>query len=164
MKLITLVMVFFSLGSFASEPTVVYLVRHAEKIADGSKDPSLSEVGQARAAMLKYFFEKVPLTKIYATQFKRTKETVASIGDDHQLAVEVIQAQDPQSQIKAIQNLPGGCVLVAGHSNTIPALIHLLGGPQFEISESEYDGVFMVILDGGKAQFQHFQMHAPTAH
>jgi len=162
MKLVTLIMVFFSLGSLAGEPTVIYLVRHAEKVADGSKDPALSEVGQARVTMLEYFFEKVPLTKIYATQYKRTKDTVATIANAHGLEVTIIQAQDPKAQIQAIMDSPGGTVLIAGHSNTVPALIQMLGGPEFTITEKEYDGVFMVIRHDDNVHFQHFQMHAPT--
>lgn len=162
MKLISLAMVFFCLGLFAGEPTIVYLVRHAEKMADGSKDPDLSKTGEARAKMLQYFFEKVPLKNVYATQYKRTKDTVASIAADHGVEVEIIQAHDHQTQIQTIKDMSGGCVLVAGHSNTVPALIEQLGGPKFSISESQYDGVFQVILHEGSAYFQHFQMHAPA--
>ena len=55
--------------------TTFVLVRHAEKATDDPKDPSLSDVGRARAARLLVSFDGVPVTAVYATGYRRTQAT-----------------------------------------------------------------------------------------
>lgn len=162
MKTLSLLLLFFGLSLFATDPTFVYLVRHAEK-QDQSRDPSLSDTGKARVEMMRYFFAKTPLQVVFSSQYKRTQETVTTIAQDHKLEVNVIKAQDPGAQVAAIKEHSGKTMLVAGHSNTVPALIKALGGPALQITEKEYDDVFLVVLHDDQTYFQHFRMKAPAA-
>lgn len=159
MRVLLLFLLFFSIGVFASEPTLVYLVRHSEKEAQ-SQDPSLSAKGRNRVEMLRYYFEKIPLDAVFSSQYKRTQETAGPIAIDHGKELQTIKAQDPGAQIEALQSFSGGTVLVAGHSNTVPSLIKGLGGPDLSIEESQYDDLFLLILSDGKAILQHIQLKA----
>jgi len=40
-------------------------------------------------------------------------------------------------------------VLVVGHSNTIPAVVKALGGPEVTIGENEYDNLFILVPGTG---------------
>ena len=46
--------------------TTVFLVRHAEKVADGSSDPALTKEGTARAEELAYLLKHVKLDAVYS--------------------------------------------------------------------------------------------------
>lgn len=160
MKKLALLFLFTGFGLFATEPTFVYLVRHSEK-ETSTKDPSLSLTGKNRVEMLRYFFSEVPLDGVFATQYKRTQETVGPIARDHKRQVTVIKAQDPKAQIEAIRAHKGKTLLIAGHSNTVPGLIKALGGPEFTLTERDYDDVFLVVLHENGPTFQHFRLRAP---
>jgi len=44
---------------------------------------------------------------------------------------------------------PGGVVVVAGHSNTVPAIVAALGAEEpDEIPETDYDNLFVVTVGG----------------
>ena len=85
-KWILVLVMFCPLAWAGEEPTLVYLVRHTEKV-DESSDADLSETGLSRAAQIRYFFAKVDLDQIFATQFQRTQKTVAPTAKAHGLEV-----------------------------------------------------------------------------
>ena len=140
----------------SGEPTMVYLVRHAEKV-DDSRDPDLSQEGRLRAEALTAFLEKVSLDAVYATQFKRTQQTVAPLSKATGLKIQQHDARDSKGFAEMVRGMPGKTVIAAGHSNTVPAIIGALGGPQLTIDDKDYDNLFLVILVDGKAHLQHFR-------
>ncbi len=64
---------------FTSCTTTYYIVRHAEK-ADVSKDPLLSDIGNARATALKDILLITGIDYIFVSDMKRTQETVAPLA------------------------------------------------------------------------------------
>src|SRR5438132_12240842 len=71
------VVVFAYFATFRRPVTTVILVRHAEKVIDpNNNDPDLSLAGQARAQELARMFGDAGVNAIYATQYKRTQQTV----------------------------------------------------------------------------------------
>ena len=132
-------------------PTVVLLVRHAEKAAQPGQDPPLSEAGAARAQALLAVARDAGVSAIITTQFVRTKSTAEPTATALKLTPEVVQAgpmpQHAKSVAEQVMKHAGGTVLVVGHSNTIPAIVGALGAPQLrDLCESEYDQVFVVVL------------------
>ena len=132
-------------------PTVVLLVRHAEKAAQPGQDPPLSEAGAARAQALLAVARDAGVSAIITTQFVRTKSTAEPTATALKLTPEVVQAgpmpQHAKSVAEQVMKHAGGTVLVVGHSNTIPAIFGALGAPQpRDLCESEYDQVFVVVL------------------
>lgn len=132
-----------------SAATLVYLVRHAEKAKDGTSNPPLTVTGHKRAKALARMLRAVPLDAVYATQYKRTQQTVAPTAKAKGLALKIIKAHKEHKLLRALKGpYKGKSVLIAGHSNTIPKMIKALGGPQtIKLKErTDYDDVFVLIL------------------
>lgn len=118
-------------GRVASQATLTFvLVRHAEKATDDPKDPSLSDVGRARATRLAASFDGVPVTAVYATGYRRTQATAQPTAEAHGLPVRTYEAGMPADAFAATLRAThmSGTVLVVGHSNTVPAIASALCG------------------------------------
>lgn len=135
----------------------VILVRHAEKDPRGDpQDPGLSEAGRKRAAALARLLGPAGVSRLFASEYRRAQETLASLAERSGHTVEIMPAGDSGRLIAALSSLPAGAVcVVAGHSNTIPVLVEKLGGrisnvvstPKGpELRESEFDRMFVVTL------------------
>ena len=136
--------------------TTVILVRHAEKnIEPSNPNPALTSAGQARANTLIHLLGQTGITTIYVTQYIRAQETARPLADRLGLKMNQIDSKDPQEVVKQIKSAhAGGVIFVAGHNNTVPAIIAGLGGGTFPlIPENEYDNMFVVtIYRSGKAK------------
>ena len=140
---------------FSQKITTVILIRHAEKIISSDSNPDLSEKGEKRVANLERFFEAVRISSVYSTDYLRTKNTVASIAKQKGLEVKIYDPRDLETFARSLaEEHAGQTILVAGHSNTTPKLVSLLGGEDsFEkLDETEYDWVYIVdMMDLGYA-------------
>jgi len=150
------VVVFAYFATFQRPVTTVILVRHAEKIIDpNNPDVDLSPAGQARAQEIARMFSAAGINAIYATQYKRTQQTVKPLADKVGVPVTVVNSKstnDLVAQIRAQHS--GQTILIAGHNTSVPEIITALGGPQYPaIPESEYDNLFVVtVYRTGKAK------------
>src|ERR1700741_2063320 len=89
------VVVFGYYVTFRRPVTTVILIRHAEKIIDpNNPDVDLSPAGQARAQELARMFGDAGVNVIYATQYKRTQETVKPLADKLGLRVNIIDSKN----------------------------------------------------------------------
>lgn len=141
-----------------SQPTIIYLVRHAEKdISDpANQDPDLTPAGIARAEALRTLLASEEVAGLYATKYLRTKNTLKPIAESASLEVKEYNAHDFSGLGNSIlEQHKGKTVVVAGHSNTILPLIEALGAkrPVPDISDSQYDYLFKVVIapDGAAA-------------
>lgn len=143
--------------------SAVFLVRHAEKIPDGSRDPGLTEEGRARARQLANLLEVAGVTHLFSSEYLRARATLEPLAERTGLPIEVVPAGDPEDQVARVRGLPPGSVsVVSGHSNTIPALVRALGGDvsgtvQDEkygerLGEEEHDRLFLVLLPVGDGE------------
>ena len=143
------VVVFAYFATFSRPITTVILVRHAEKnIEPNNPDPDLSPAGQARAQELARMFSEAGVNVIYATQYKRTQETVKPLADRLGLSVNQINSKQSADLVRRILTAHRGqTVFVAGHNNTVPEIVAALGGGDFPaIPENEYDNMFIVTV------------------
>lgn len=132
-------------AAHSQEPTVVFLVRHAEKV-DSSNESTLTSEGFERAKALAKMLQDAKLKHVYSTDFVRTKETAQPVATQNELEVEVYNPREPKSLVAKMKT-QGGRHLVVGHSNTTPQLVKLLGGdPGSPIEESEYDRLYIVTI------------------
>lgn len=131
-------------------PTTVILVRHAEKKVVGSenKDPDISDEGQARAKEIARMFSGAGIAAIYATQFKRTQQTVKPLSDRLGVAVTKVEAKKTSDLVALIRSTNAGqTIFVAGHNNTVPEIIAALGGPQLPIiPETDFDNLYILTI------------------
>ena len=143
------VALFAYFATFLRPVTTVIVVRHAEKnIEPSNPDPDLSPAGQARAQELARMFSDTGVNAIYATQFKRTQQTVRPLGDRLGLTINLVEAKDTQELIRQILTTHRGqTIFVAGHNNTAPEIVKALGGGDFPvIPENEFDNMFIVTV------------------
>lgn len=143
------VLVFAYFSTFNQPLTTIILVRHAEKnVEPNNTDPDLSPAGQARAQEIVRMFGDAGITAIYATQYKRTQQTVKPLADKLGIPVTQVNSKNSADVISQIRSQhSGGVVLVAGHNNTVPEIIHALGGPQMPIiPETEFDNLYIVTI------------------
>ncbi len=140
-----------------AQPTVVYLVRHAEKdISNPSEqDPDLTPGGLARAEALRDLLEEQEIAALYTTKYKRNRSTLQPLAEAEGLQMKVYEAHSFNSLKDTIlKDHAGQTVVVVGHSNTVLPIIEEFGAkrPVPDISETQYDYLFKVtVLPDGTA-------------
>lgn len=131
-------------------PKTIILVRHAEKkiVPPENKDPDLSAEGEARAQEIARMFGGSGIAAIYATQYKRTQQTVKPLADRLRLPISQMEAKKSSDLAEQIRGLPAGqTIFVAGHNNTVPEIIAALGGPSLPIiPETEFDNLYILTI------------------
>jgi broad specificity phosphatase PhoE len=126
----------------------VILVRHAD-VPAGSANPSLTAQGHARATALASMLRDTPLNAIFVSDQLRTQQTAQPAADQAHLQLQ--KKTEAADLTAAIRARTSGTILVVGHSNTVPQVISMLGGPRFEIGETEFDNLFLLTLNQGQA-------------
>ncbi len=143
-------------------PTTIYLVRHAEK-QDEDRDADLSDAGRERAHVLAWMLRDVPISAVYATEYKRTRHTVDAVATARTLSIETYAPNAPDLQAMLLKRHAGQTILVCGHSNTVPDMLRSLG-VAFEAKLLEgYDDLFIVTIPtaGSDAQASMQHLHYP---
>ena len=132
--------------------TTVILVRHAERENQG-RNPRLTPDGERRAAALVDAIGRSGLDAIYVTKFNRTQQTAAPTAAELNITPTVVtvagSAQAHADEIAASirENHAGKRVLVVGHSNTVPLIMHSLGVTAVRpVEEDEYGRLFILTL------------------
>ncbi len=143
-------------------PRAVFLVRHAEKEAEPREDPGLTAEGAARAEELARVLGKAGVTHLFSSDFRRTRLTLAPLAERTGLEVVTRSARDVEGLVQVLRELPDGAVaVVAGHSNTVPAVAAGLGAELADLheypyglalEESDYDRLPLVLLPPRGAQ------------
>lgn len=126
-----LALVFVGCGPAASPKcgdATVILVRHAEKASSDTKDPDLSDAGRERARRLASLLARSGVTRLVATDLKRTQQTLAPLAEAIGKPVEVRAAKETDALARELRATPAGAVVVvAHHSNGIPAIAKAMG-------------------------------------
>ncbi|HEV3050231.1 MAG TPA: phosphoglycerate mutase family protein [Longimicrobium sp.] len=140
----------------AQDSTVVVIVRHAEKavVDPSNSDPPLSEAGSARAVALRQALEGMHFHSVIATDRQRTQATAGPIMQAHGLTPEIVSLRYGPAHVDsvaaAVRRHAGHTVLVVGHSNTVPRIVHALGGPQLpDLCEPQFSDLFVLVLKPG---------------
>jgi phosphohistidine phosphatase SixA len=136
-----------SMTYFRKKPrgtTKVFIVRHAEK-AGSSGDPPLTAVGEKRAETLARMLSTSNVSVVFSTNTTRTRETVNNYADPRRIRIQLY------GSINQLVNLVtstyvGKNILVAGHSDTVPATIRALGVVSAPEIGNEFNNLFIVTL------------------
>ncbi|CAN5765399.1 hypothetical protein BH23GEM9_BH23GEM9_35630 [soil metagenome] len=150
--LLAWVLLLTAVATVNAQTTTVIITRHAEKV-DESADPLLSAAGAERATALRGALADAGVQAIYTTQYHRTRDTAAPLAQS--LGIEPIilgtVAGTPTAEHarriaeSVLTTNAGRVVLVVGHSNTLPAIISALGGPDIgAIGDDEYGNLFVL--------------------
>ena len=129
---ILLVLISFLSFSQNENCTSIYLIRHAEKVRDGSKNsnPHLNAKGLLRADKWKDILRNIKFDKILSTNLFRTLETALPISKTNNL--EILEYK-PSNKFykKFLEQNNGKTILIVGHSNTIPLFVNSLINENF---------------------------------
>lgn len=135
-------------------PLTVFVVRHAEKGPE-TPDPSLTEAGRHRATELARVLADAHVTALFASEFKRTQETLAPLAKAAGLIPMIVGAGKMDDLIAMLRGLPpGGRAVVASHSNLVHLIVERLSGQKVPmLTDTDYDRLIVVTVQGdGKGQ------------
>jgi phosphohistidine phosphatase SixA len=133
----------------ARATTVIVVVRHAETEAGVDPDPGLSVDGRERAARLARMLSQARpvrgIDAIFASEFKRTQQTVTPLSETLALPLNVVPtATWNELPRRILRGHRGEYVVVAGNAGNIPPLIEALSGQRVQLRDDEYDAMFIV--------------------
>ena len=134
--------------------TTVVVVRHAEKEADGARDPDLTDAGRERADELARLCAERGVSAVYSTAYTRTIETAAPTARRAGVRVDTSFGPGESDEMARVvlRERAGEAVLVVGHSNTVGRVVAAFGGDEIgDLPETVYDSMFVVTIapDGG---------------
>jgi len=150
-KLSCVTLALVALSGFPALAADIYLVRHAEKELDGSKDPALTTEGAQRAEDLAILLKSAEIGQVFSTDYTRTRDTAAPTAEMAGSEIEIYDPKALETFAKKLLQLDTNA-LVVGHSNTTPDLVELMGGeggPPI-VEEWEYDRVYLVQIHNGR--------------
>lgn len=134
-------------------PTVVILVRHAEKAPAPANDPVLDSAGMRRAEMLLDVVRDAKVSAVYTTPYARTRLTAEPVTKHLALTPGTVDIRGgTAAHVQAVADRVlaeqrGRTSLVVGHSNTIPLIVRALGGSApDQLEDHEYDNLFIVTI------------------
>ena len=103
--------------------------------------------GRVRAQALAEALRDAKITAIYTSEYQRTQETAEPLAHSLGIRPDVTPAGETGRLVAKLKASEGN-LLVVGHSNTLPEIIGALGiSSRVIIPESDYDNLFVVILD-----------------
>ncbi len=132
--------------------TQIFLVRHAEKADDGTRNPPLTDIGHKRAASLSNLLRDEDINQVFSSDYKRTKQTALPTANRLGLRVQIYDPRDPAALSDQLTALKGQNILVVGHSNSTPTLANtILGEDRYmQYDESAYNNLIVITVDGLK--------------
>lgn len=141
-----------SCSSADPNPTIVLIVRHAEKV-DNSEDSPLSEAGVQRSQALVRVVEDSSVSAIYSTQYKRNRDTVQPVAESRGIAITEaeVNLDSPGDYGKRLaeqilKHHTGQTVLVVSHRNTMGTIIEALSGKEVGQIEDVYSDLFTIVI------------------
>ncbi|MEJ8569824.1 SixA phosphatase family protein [Elongatibacter sediminis] len=148
MRLFSLPIVFL-LGSLVTGPahadeTIYILFRHAEKTTE-RPDPGLSEAGKKRAASIGAYLQRMGVTRIFSSDYKRTRATVEPFSEATGISIEIYDPGDLDGFAETLSGM-SGTIAISGHSDTTPELAALISGKATKpMPETDYDRLYTII-------------------
>ena len=137
----------------AATTTIVVVVRHADKVADGTDDPPLSAAGIERATRLAALLggagPGLGINAIFVTQYRRTMATAQPLEALTKVPVIPLKDDDLAGlEARINHEFRGKRVLVVAHSDTVPDIVKRLGGVRDvpEIASTEYGTVYVIAI------------------
>ncbi len=146
-----------------SDNVTLYLLRHGETVsATVNPDRPLNRTGQQRAQWLSEYFAERKLGHLYSTDITRTLQTLAPTAQQTGLPVTHYDPRQLEQLAAELRQL-GASALVAGHSNTTPALLNALLGEQIhgQIDDAEHSLIFVLQMNQGQVQSMDIQHSKP---
>jgi broad specificity phosphatase PhoE len=126
---------------------IFYLIRHAEKRNDATRNPDLSDKGKERVKNYINYFSNIKLDSVYTTNFKRTFQTANPIATSK--GIKPIYYNPSLVNLNYfVKKHKGQSVLIVGHSNTTPNFANkLLGKMAYtQMMENDYSSIYKITI------------------
>jgi phosphohistidine phosphatase SixA len=138
----------------STENYTIYLLRHAEKQADGSKDPALTDTGKTRSKKMAKWLQDKNVTDVWSSDYIRTRDTAGPLITELGLQLHIYDPSDLEDLAMQLTKRRHNAVVV-GHSNTTPELARLLCDCEVsDMEETEYDRLIVVSVANGKTAIE----------
>ncbi len=131
-------------------PSLVIIVRHAERAPEPKGDPALSAEGVQRAQALADHLAGANVTSIITTHYRRTQETALPTAKRFGIEPTVIAVRPDEGEahvpevVAAVRQLTG-VVLVVGHSNTVAEIVAGLSDAKpLPLCDTSFSNIFVV--------------------
>lgn len=149
------------------EPTIVIVVRHAERGTEPAGNPRLTPAGEERALALVEALRGAKVDVVLHTPLTRTRDTALPVARHFGITPEEVPLSPGNAHIEAmaaaVKKHHGKTVLVVGHSNTIMQYIAALGGPRRgDLCDHQYNGLYTLVLIHGEAHLVEGQYGGPN--
>lgn len=149
---LALISIALPLGPAVQEPqgpTTIFVVRHAEKGPEPD-DPGLTEKGGRRALELARALQDARVSALFATEYKRTQQTLAPLARALGTTPVLLDAADLNGLVARLRALPPGSrAVVASHSNLVHVIVERLSGVKVaQLADTDYDRLFVVTVGG----------------
>jgi hypothetical protein len=147
-----LVMLFAGWVWLTADSTTIIVIRHAEQVQDGSKDPPLTPAGDARAQLLARLFGDAGLSghidAIYVSPELRCRRTAAPLADRLGVAPSAVSDDTRTLARRTFREHAGGRILVVQNGDTVPAMVTALSGVRGipPIGRNEYGTMYIVTV------------------
>jgi len=137
----------------AAEPAPLlpqyYIMRHLHTA--GGTDPSLTDAGLLHAeALPRWLAERAgagELTAIHVSATKRAQQTAAPLAETFGITPTIYDPSNTAALVNSIRE-EDGVVLIVGHSNTVPDIIEMLGGPRpADIAHDQFGDIWQLSGD-----------------
>jgi broad specificity phosphatase PhoE len=137
----------------AASTTIIVVMRHAEKVADGTDDPALSAAGVERAGRIAAIFgahgRDGTVDAIFVSQYQRSAATARPLAVETGVPVVTVPADDLRELERRIfDGYRGRRVLVVAHSDSVPEIVRRLSGQSrvAPIAADEYGTVYVIAI------------------
>lgn len=137
------------------QSTTFYLIRHAEKADDRTRNPHITTQGLQRAQKWCTILTPNAISAVYSTDYHRTIETAQPTADH--IDTDIIIYNPSEWDIDAlIKRHKGESVLIVGHSNTTPKLANTLINKDkyLEIEHHVYGHLYIITITDCTAHSQ----------
>ena len=138
-----------------TETITIILVRHAEKdTTTAGDDPELAAAGKVRAQKLAGMFPNAKPDEMFSTPYIRTRETLMPWAKQAGVEIKDYNATNLPEFADRLKQQKGKTIVVAGHSNTTPALANLLldSDKYKTLPDAVYNKIFVITLLKGKVK------------
>lgn len=128
------------------KPTIVVVVRHAEK-RDSTDQSPLTLVGECRAETLARMLGPSDISVVMASALPRTQQTIDNYAASSTPPLVPQIYETPASAVESIRTQhKGKKVLVASHSGLVEQIVEGLGAPRPEPIGDQFHNAFVVFI------------------
>jgi phosphohistidine phosphatase SixA len=149
MKVLSLLYLLFIFNHLIVQAqSTIFVTRHADRYGT-EPDPSLTPKGEEQARSLAQLLSDANVKHIFTTELIRTQETAGPLAERINVAPVVVPQDNFDELIEKVRGSlrPNESILVVGHRETVPKIVHALTGKNVPpMGSGEYGRLVAITL------------------